>query len=615
MSLIKRKTLKKAISTVTAITTVVWLSGVSMFALTPAIALAAVEDGNLIKSDATNPDGTPTLESLDVYIVKLVGTKKFKRLVLNPTVFESYGHLNWEDIQTVSQSVMDEYTTSGLVRVDGDPDEKVYAMTPDGDIGSKSWINLSAEDFLGATGSDADSIYTINSTDGGNYNAVGDITTTTELEAYYSDGTLPEGTSEGSGLTVALSASTPAAGYILVDGTNNTYQLQAPLVKYNMTAEEDTVVESITFKRSGFIADADIDEMYLFVDGEMVDYGPSNTESKMFVFSTPFTIEAGDTAEVEVMVDIDSDDTDGDTVSIGIDSADDITTDGAEVEGSFPINGNTMNIADVDLATVDVTVENENVTNLEIGTKDEQLAEITIDVNINDVVAEKLAFTVVGSLSANDLANFELVDDSDDSVVASVESMTDSKMVVFDDLDLDLEEDNYTFYIKGDIMGGAGRDFKFTGDEVFDFSFVDQEQEVKVPANPDSYQILQDIEAGDFTVELADDSPLGNVADGEDEVVLARYDFTAGGERIKVESLGFQNVDVNTNDVTLENVKLLVDGSQKGSTITTLVDDTDSGFDFGNTFTINLGETAVVEIVADLTHANVTDADEFHIAN
>jgi len=188
---IKKKTIKKAISVLTMVMTVTVMSNVGM--LSTHLAIADVVDGALIKSNATNSDGSPTLSSLDVYIVKLVGTKKFKRLVLNPTVFNSYGHLNWGDIQTVSESVMDEYSTSGLVRVDTDPDEKVYAMAPDGDIGSKSWVNVTAAEFLGVSGSeDGDSIYTINATDGGNYTAVGDITTTTQLETYYSAGTLPD---------------------------------------------------------------------------------------------------------------------------------------------------------------------------------------------------------------------------------------------------------------------------------------------------------------------------------------------------------------------------------------------------------------------------------------
>ncbi|MEA2097511.1 MAG: hypothetical protein U9P70_00290, partial [Patescibacteria group bacterium] len=164
---IKKKTLRKIVSSLTMFATVVSMSG--MMALSTVVAADAIADGALIKSDATNSDGTPTYESLDIYIVKIVGTKQFKRLVLNPTVFESYGHLNYGDVQTITQAEMDTYTTSSLVRVDTDPEEKVYAMAPDGDIGSKGWVNLTSTQFVDEAGSDPESIYTINSVDGGNY--------------------------------------------------------------------------------------------------------------------------------------------------------------------------------------------------------------------------------------------------------------------------------------------------------------------------------------------------------------------------------------------------------------------------------------------------------------
>ena len=61
---------------------------------------------------------------IDIYIVKITGSKLFKRLILNPTIFESYGHLRWEDVISVSPQTLNQYRTSDLVR-------EVY---PDGSI-------------------------------------------------------------------------------------------------------------------------------------------------------------------------------------------------------------------------------------------------------------------------------------------------------------------------------------------------------------------------------------------------------------------------------------------------------------------------------------------------
>lgn len=110
---------------------------------------ADIIDGDLIRASNT----------LDVYIVKLINEKKFKRLILNPEIFNQYGHLKWEDIKDVSQSTVDECTTSDLVRAV--EDEKVYKLYPDNDVGEKRWIKT-ADDFLDL-GYDWDAIYNINS--------------------------------------------------------------------------------------------------------------------------------------------------------------------------------------------------------------------------------------------------------------------------------------------------------------------------------------------------------------------------------------------------------------------------------------------------------------------
>ena len=111
-----------------------------------------IPNGATIKT-ATNPD---------VYIVKYKNGKQFKRLVLNPEVFESYGHLRWEDILTVDQSEMDSFVVSDLVRVDGQTD--IYQLVPNGDVGTKVLLTSADDHDL-----DLDLVYIINSVDSGNY--------------------------------------------------------------------------------------------------------------------------------------------------------------------------------------------------------------------------------------------------------------------------------------------------------------------------------------------------------------------------------------------------------------------------------------------------------------
>ncbi len=120
----------------------------------------AIVDGDLIK----------TAQSFDIYIVKLIGSKKFKRLILNPAIFNSYGHLAWENVKTVSQAVQDAYTLSELViEVNDDGsvfDPKVYRVSSalNSDVGVKQWLNITAVQFS-TSGRDWDAIYKINHTE------------------------------------------------------------------------------------------------------------------------------------------------------------------------------------------------------------------------------------------------------------------------------------------------------------------------------------------------------------------------------------------------------------------------------------------------------------------
>jgi hypothetical protein len=113
------------------------------------VSAITIIDGDLIKT-SDNPD---------VYIIKIIGIEKYKRLILNPEIFNQYGHLKWENIKTISQTEMDEYTVSDLVRAVGD--EKVYKLYPNGDTGEKRWIKT-ADDFNGFNYK-ANAIYEINS--------------------------------------------------------------------------------------------------------------------------------------------------------------------------------------------------------------------------------------------------------------------------------------------------------------------------------------------------------------------------------------------------------------------------------------------------------------------
>ncbi|MDD3007163.1 MAG: LamG domain-containing protein [Candidatus Pacebacteria bacterium] len=116
-------------------------------------------------------DMVKTPNNFDVYIIKYKGGNQYKRLILSPSVFNSYQHLRWENIKTISQEQLDLYTTSNLVQVA--TDDTIYELTPMGDTGTKKMIATYNNGTLHLNQDEAiidmDSIYEINATDKDSY--------------------------------------------------------------------------------------------------------------------------------------------------------------------------------------------------------------------------------------------------------------------------------------------------------------------------------------------------------------------------------------------------------------------------------------------------------------
>ena len=139
-----------------------------MYSVRVNIALnTTIQDGDLIRAQGTQ----------DIYIVKTINNKQFKRLIINPDIFNSYGHLEWNNVQDVPASTLNQYKTTNLVRRESDP--TIYRIFPDGDGGSKAQITLTVEQFQTA-GIDIDSIYTINTNEFNLYTTIQPITTPEE---------------------------------------------------------------------------------------------------------------------------------------------------------------------------------------------------------------------------------------------------------------------------------------------------------------------------------------------------------------------------------------------------------------------------------------------------
>lgn len=121
-----------------------------------------VVDGDIIQcQNSSNPSA--------VYIVKIVGDTKYIRHIVSLDIFNYYGHLKWENLKQVDS--LDNYSLSSWVRVDTDPNEKVYEINGDQTM---HWINMTAENFLTHGGSES-AIFNVNKGELDLYTAGADV--------------------------------------------------------------------------------------------------------------------------------------------------------------------------------------------------------------------------------------------------------------------------------------------------------------------------------------------------------------------------------------------------------------------------------------------------------
>lgn len=406
MNYIGKTKLSKITSVVLSLTTILWLSGVAMLVpvLTVSVSAATIVDGDVIK----NPSASGVAQ-FDVYIVKLIGVKKFKRIVLNSQVFESYGHLSWSNVKSVDQTTMSSYTTSELVRTDGDT--KVYKLVPDGDNGTKEWLNMTAEEF--AVSYDWDSIYTVNSVDIGNYN----------VETI-------NGTSG-----IMLDAETPVTGYIAAA----TYDNEFTKIKFS-AGSTGYIVSSIGITRSGLSEDDDLLNVKLYDGNTQVGSSQSvNTLTHKATFSgLSWTVPANGFKVLTVRGSLNAScgsepcaDT-GNIIKFGIAASGDIAvSSGTLPTATFPIYGNGLTVAGVTVGTLAVTASTSvSSRTLISGTNEQLVAGFNFSAASEAFTVNKIIISESGSAVSTDLKNIKLKVDNV-QVGSTIASLTANEKAEF----------------------------------------------------------------------------------------------------------------------------------------------------------------------------------------
>ena len=487
--------MKKAISIFTALTTILWLSGVAM--VLPARAVTLV-DGDVARE----------ADEFDVYIIKIVGDKKFKRLILNPDVFNMYGHLKWENVKVVPDGTLDDYTTSTLVREVNDT--KVYKLYPDGDTGTKKWVE--SLDCFNSQGFDWDSVYIINSFDRDSY-------TTASETLCGGEGEVSEGE-----LTLSLASDTPAAASV----PNNAQAL--PFLKVKI--DGSGTITQMTFKRVGVGEADDFDNVYLYEGDTRLTSGRSISSSTSKVTFIGLSIEAPTT--ITLVADLDSSNADsGNINAFSLESASDVVAD-ATVGGSFPITGNSMTITSVTGGTLTVASSG-SLSNPTVGQQNAQISQFKITADNEPIDIYRIALYNGGTMNSTEITNLELKDASG-NVLATADACSSDDLCtfVFDSPYRIGKGESEIFKVYADLGGEKDDTIELYFEVSADIKGVGATYGHTVYVNIGSFDSASDahsltLEGGELTIAF-NGPTAADISNDTNDTVMMEFSFTAAAD-------------------------------------------------------------------------------------
>lgn len=385
---------------------------------------------------------------------------------------------------------------------------------------------------------------------------------------------------QGTGLTVALSASTPASTNIPQNG------VRVPFAKVNLTAASDGVVavNSITVKRIGLSNSSDVDKVWAEHNGTIVASKKSmnSNDESILVFSPTLNIPAGQTVALELLASLTG--TGTGNIGLSVTSASAVNTNGASVTGSFPINGNLMSLVNYQVAKLALTGTNTVSSPVKVGDEKVELGHFDLGFNTNGVSAKDVSVIsiMLKNNGVEDLSKtaMNLYLEHAGAKITSGYSIN-GRFVTFNfnsGFELLKDDGSKMIYLKGDIIAKEN-----TGTTSYDFELnkstdlVAYEKSTGFGVNTynssngtnlaNALQIsVREIEAGAVSVSKKATSPSATtIVKGTDHTVLlanirADEQINADGLKLWYGSTGthasttdqFENVRVFLNNVLLD---------------------------------------------------------------
>ena len=381
------KVLAKAFTAMTSVTTVLSLSGV-MYLAPVALAVAPADYG-LKEGDVVSAAGS---DDPDVYIVNEMG---YKRLFLNPAIFNFYGHLGgFGAVKNVSPATRDAFGTSGLFRNCETNDEKVYGVETTGeDTGMLHWVNTPGSQAVVDDPNFFKKVFCINSSEFSWYSQGTAYTSVNQVPSY---SRVAGATPVPAGpLSVMLAPGNPTGVTI----TKNAIGAEMLRVRVNGTGTLNT----LTIKRLGAGQTDDFGNVYLYDGAKRLTSGKSfSSSSGELTFLLNLAVSGS--KDLSVVADMSADNTTGNVNYLQLTN---VTATGGAVVSGTPLSGNNFTTSGASSGTVTVT-KTGSLSNPTVGQKGAQISEFKHSVDTEGGTVKRVTMINGGTLKPADLTNVKI---------------------------------------------------------------------------------------------------------------------------------------------------------------------------------------------------------------
>jgi len=407
-------------------------------------------------------------------------------------------------------------------------------------------------------------------------------------------------------ITAMLSQDNPAAGTIIAG------QALADLMHVTFTGTG--TVNSITLTRGGVSDSSALSNVYLY-DGNtrLTDGYTFNNTGVMVMNNVNLMVNGSKT--ISIKADVAGPTNSAYSVSVTLSSI----TSGTSVSAAN-VKGNEMFVASGTgvLATVNLatTSPSPSATAINAGSTNQTLWSNSINVGLHASKLHGMTVKQIGSAQSTTLANVALYVDGVSVATAVINANNQFVFVLA--TPLSLTTGSHFVEVRGDVVGGAFRNFYISLEKAADLSIKDgQVQGGNVVSIAPTYLAgtLNNVNGGLVTINngtltINQDTAFSNtttLVGGATTTKLAAWKFTSYGEDVKVNSLSFLPTFTSlSTGTTLANVGLYVNGGQVGSNATATHNTALPFSSLGSNLTVYAGTPAIVELRGDVVSSNGT---------